>query len=165
MLKHFSALLSSALLSSALFFLGLFSGCGGAEPASFEGTWSGAFTSLSNQCPFSVTQDINPLFPMQVSISGDNLFTVNAVDGSTAVGGQGDGETISFTASAPTFGNFSSTSTAGFNCTSSTALVGFLTTGDSSANVSLTYSFVGCTDASGSRQQDCAVTYFAEATR
>lgn len=152
MLKQFSALL----------FLGLVSGCG-ADSVSFEGTWNGSFTTLNNQCSFSVSQDINPLFPMQVSISGDQVYTVTAVDGSTAIGGQGDGETVSFTASAPTFGKFHSTNT--FRCSSTSAIVGFLTTGDSSANVSLTYSFVDCTDVSGARQQDCAATYFAEAVK
>ena len=138
-------------------------GCGGSSAPDFAGTWDGSFTSLQNDCPFSVAQDINPLFPQVVSIDQD-VFTVEAVDGSIATGGQGYGETISFLANADTFGNYGSI--APYTCESSSSAIGYLAIGDNNADVTLTISFTNCTEAGSSAAAiSCAVIYFGEAQR
>ena len=102
-------------------------GCGSQDTVSFDGVWEGSYTSNQNNCPFSVRSDINPLFPMTVSTDVNDVFTVVAVDGSTAIGGQGSGEVISFIASAPTFGSYGSI--APYSCASTLSTVGFLDAG------------------------------------
>lgn len=138
-------------------------GCGG-DPPSFEGVWSGSFTSLINDCPFSVASDINPLFPMAVTVDANEVFTVVAVDSSTATGGQGDGESISFLAQAPVFGNYGSI--APYSCSSSLSTVGFLDDGEDKARVSLTVAFTDCTTPESTDSAvSCGVIYYGDAQK
>lgn len=138
-------------------------GCGSDAPT-FAGTWDGSFTSLQNDCPFSVAKDINPLFPQVVSIDDKHVFTVEAVDGSVATGGQGYGESISFLANSSKFGNYGSI--APYSCQSSSSAIGYLGIGDDQAKVTLTISFTNCTKAGSSAAAvSCAVIYFGEAER
>lgn len=139
-------------------------GCGGSSAPDFEGVWNGSFTTLLNHCPFPVASDINPLFPMTVSVDENDNYTVVAVDGSIATGGQGQGETISFLAKADHFGNYGSI--APYTCTSSRSEVGYLTEGDNKAKVTLTVYFTGCTTPSSSKKPlNCDAIYYGEATR
>ncbi len=148
------------LLTLALSFLG----CGsGDDKPDFAGVWSGSYTSLQNGCPFEVKSDINPLFPMTVSIDSNDVFTVVAVDGSVATGGQGEGEVISFIASAPTFGNYGST--APYTCASVLATVGYLDAGTDKARVTMTYQFTDCAQAGSDDLTSCGVIYYGEADR
>jgi hypothetical protein len=139
--------------------------CGGGSDPDFSGTWNGSYTSLVNKCPFSVASDINPLFPMTVSIDGSNVFTVTAFDGSVAVGGQGQGEVISFLATASKFGNYGSISP--YTCTSSLSTVGYLDAGDNKANVTLTVQFTGCVKPGDAqkKQFNCGAIYYGDATK
>ncbi len=140
-------------------------GCGSDAPT-FAGTWDGSFTTIQNDCPFSTAapQEINPLFPQVVTIDSSDVFTVVAIDGSVATGGQGDGETISFLANAATFGDYGST--APYSCESSSAAVGYLGIGDDKAEVTLTYTFTNCTEAGSTNAAiSCGVIYFADAER
>ncbi len=140
-------------------------GCGSDAPT-FAGTWDGSFTTLQNDCPFSTAapQDINPLFPQVVTIDSSDVFTVVAIDGSVATGGQGPGETISFLANAATFGDYGST--APYTCESSSAAIGYLGIGDDQAKVTLTYSFNNCTEpGSTATAISCGVFYSADAER
>lgn len=140
-------------------------GCGGGSQPDFAGTWSGSYTSLTNNCPFSVASDINPLFPMNVSIDADNVYTVTAVDGSVAVGGQGQGEVISFLASASVFGNYGSI--APYTCGSSLSTVGYLDAGSDKADVTLTVHFSNCVAPGDPPDKtfECGVIYYGEATK
>ena len=140
-------------------------GCGGGSDPDFSGTWTGSYTSLTNECPFSVASDINPLFPMNVTIDANNVYTVTAVDGSVAVGGQGQGESISFLANSAQFGNYGSI--APYICASSLSTVGYLDEGQDKAKVTLTVTFTDCV-APGDTQDDqfdCAVIYYGNATK
>jgi hypothetical protein len=146
-----------------LFFAALV-GCGGSAAPTFDGVWNGSFTSLQNDCPFSVAEDVNPLFPMTVSVDENDVFTVVAVDGSTATGGQGPGETISFLAQAPKFGSYGSI--APYTCSSIQSGVGYLTQGDNQAKVTLTITFTDCnTPGSTSSAVTCGAIYYGDATR
>lgn len=146
-----------------ILFAGCFLGCGDSS-SDFAGTWNGSFTSFKNACPFSVDSDINPLFPMNISIDTHDVFTVVAVDGSTATGGQGPGETISFLAQAPVFGNWGSI--APYSCSSTLSQVGYLENGSDKAQVTLTINFNSCnTPGSTDSAVTCAVTYYGDATR
>jgi hypothetical protein len=142
-------------------------GCGGGDSPDFAGVWNGSYTSLQNDCPFNVRSDVNPLFPMTVSIDQNSVFTVVAVDGSVATGGQGQGEDISFLAQAPVFGNYGSISP--FTCESVVAEVGYLSVGENKARVTMTYTFTNCT-APGTDYDDdnavsCGAVYFGDATK
>jgi hypothetical protein len=141
-----------------------FFGCGGENTASFDGVWNGSYTSNQNNCPFSVKADINPLFPMTVTTDVNDVFTVVAVDGSIATGGQGAGEIISFIASAPTFGNYGSI--APYSCASTLSTVGFLDAGTDKARVTLLVQFTDCyTPGSSEDPISCSVTYYGDATK
>jgi hypothetical protein len=100
---------------------------------------------------------------MTVSVDENDVFTVVAVDGSTAVGGQGKGETISFLATADSFGNYGTTEP--FSCESSRSQIGFLAIGDDEADVTLTVTFSNCTSPSSGGDDVCIVTYYGEARR
>lgn len=101
---------------------------------------------------------------MTVSVDADNVFTVVAVDGSTAVGGQGTGETISFLAQSTAFGNYGSI--APYACASSVTTVGFLDAGGDKARVTLTFTFTNCTTAgSSSKAVTCGATYYGDAEK
>lgn len=140
------------------------SGCGSSEAPTFAGEWDGSFVSLQNECPFSVKQDINPLFPQLVSIDESAVFTVSAVDGSLATGGQGPGETISFLATADTFGDFGSI--APYTCESTSAEIGYLGIGDDQAKVTLTTFFNNCSQPGSTDPViSCATIYFGDAQR
>lgn len=140
-------------------------GCGGGSDPDFAGTWTGSYTSLNNGCPFTVKSDINPLFPMTVNIDSNNVFTVTAVDGSVAVGGQGQGESISFLANSAVFGNYGSI--APYICASSLSTVGYLDEGQDKAKVTLTIAFTDCLAPGDSEDDlfDCAVIYYGDATK
>ena len=142
-------------------------GCGGGDSPDFAGVWNGSYTSLQNDCPFAVRSTVDPLFPMTVSIDQNNVFTVVAVDGSVATGGQGEGEDISFLAQAPVFGNYGSI--APYTCESVLAQVGYLSVGDSQARVTMTYQFTNCTAPGTEYDSDspvsCGVVYFGDATK
>ena len=143
-------------------FLGLV-GCGSGS-TSFDGVWDGSYTSLINNCPFSVNQDINPLFPMTVSIDANNVYTVTAVDGSVATGGQGLGEGISFAAQSPTFGDYGSI--APYTCESILSEVGYLADGEDKAKVTLTVYFTTCSTPSTTETPvTCGVIYYGAADR
>ena len=136
----------------------------GNDVESFAGVWDGSYTTVNNDCPFSVASDINPLFPMTITIDPENVFTVVAVDGSTAVGGQGPGEDISFVAQADQFGNYGSI--APYSCTSTSSLVGYLAIGSDQADVTLTVNFNECsTPGSTDAPVTCAAVYYGKATR
>jgi len=146
-----------------IIFAGYLSGCGD-NSSDFAGTWNGSFTSFKNACPFSVDSDINPLFPMTISIDTQDVFTVVAVDGSSAKGGQGNGETISFLAQAPVFGNWGPI--APYSCSSTNSEVGYLQSGSDKARVTLTINFNSCnTPDSPQEAVNCAATYYGDATR
>jgi hypothetical protein len=128
--------------------------CGGGNSPSFAGVWSGSYstTNVQNDCPFSVNTDVNPLFPMTVSIDANDVFTVVAVDGSVATGGQGEGEDISFLAQ--------------YTCESVVSGVGYLAIGDDQAKVTLTVTFTNCTSPSTTDDLvTCAASYFGDAQR
>ena len=150
-------------LSFVLLLVGAVLGCCDIS-SDFAWTWNGSFTSLKNACPFSVNSDINPLFPMNISIDSNDVFTVVAVDGSTATGGQGAGETISFLAQAPVFGNWGSI--APYSCSSTLSQVGYLANGSDKAQVTLTINFNSCnTPGSSASAVTCVATYYGDATR
>ena len=142
-------------------------GCGGGDSPDFAGVWTGSYTSLENDCPFDVRADINPVFPMTVSIDSNGVFTVVAVDGSVATGGQGEGEDISFLAQAPVFGNYGSI--APYSCENVLAEVGYLSVGEDKARVTLTYQFTDCTAPGTDNDSDnpvsCGAVYFGDATK
>ena len=140
--------------------------CGGGSSPSFAGVWSGSYstTDVQNDCPFSVRTDINPLFPMTVSVDANDVFTVVAVDGSVAVGGQGQGEDISFLAEAPVFGNYGSI--APYTCETVISGVGYLTIGSDQAKVTLTIGFTNCTTPTTTDNPvSCSVLYRGDAQR
>jgi hypothetical protein len=141
------------------------SSCGGESAPSFAGTWSGSFTTRSNGCPFSVAEDINPLFPMTVTVDEADIFTVVAVNGDTAAGKQGDGETVSFLASSAQFGRYGSITP--YSCKKVVSELGYLSVGTDLARVILTVQFTECTTSADpqKRATSCAATYFGEATR
>lgn len=142
-------------------------GCGGSsnEKPDFAGVWTGSYstTSIQNGCPFTVNNDINAVFPMTVSIDANNVFTVVGGEGSVAVGGQGEGEVISFIASAPTFGNFGTT--APYTCATALATVGYLDAGTDKARVTMTYEFTDCAQAGSDDLISCGVIYYGEADK
>ena len=143
-------------------------GCGGGDSPDFAGVWNGSFNtaSLQNDCPFGLRSDINPLFPMTVSVD-NGVYTVVNVAGQVATGGQGQGEDISFLAQAPVFGNYGSI--APYTCESVLAEVGFLTAGDTQAQVTMTYQFTNCTAPGTEYDSDnpvsCGAVYFGDATK
>jgi hypothetical protein len=142
-------------------------GCGGGDSPDFSGVWNGSYTSLQNDCPFGLRSDINPLFPMTVSVDQNSVFTVVNVRGEVATGGQGEGEDISFLAEAPVFGDYGSI--APYTCESVLAGVGFLTAGASQAQVTMTYQFTNCTAPGTEYDSDnpvsCGAVYFGDATK
>jgi hypothetical protein len=153
MIKHL------VLLSLPFAFLGC-----GSDAITFAGEWSGSFTRLKNGCPFTIVGDINPLFPMSISVDDSDTFTVVAVNGDKATGQQGRGETISFVARGPKFGIYGST--APYTCASIIAEVGYLAVGDDQAQVTVTHYFNDCTNpASPKSQVTCAATYYGDAQR
>lgn len=136
-------------------------GCGGDAPT-FAGVWDGSFTTLDNGCPFSVISDINPLFPMTVTVDENDVFKVVTVDGNVATGGQGDGETISFLATFQKFDRYGSISP--YTCDSTETQVGYLTQGSSKAEVTITSYFNNCnTPDSTSEAISCAAIYYGMA--
>jgi hypothetical protein len=140
--------------------------CGGGSSPTFAGVWSGSYatTNVQNDCPFSVNTDVNPLFPMTVSVDANDVFTVVAVDGSVATGGQGQGEDISFLAQAPVFGNYGSI--APYTCESVLSGVGYLAIGGDQAKVTLTITFTNCTTSSTTdKPVTCGVIYRGDAQR
>jgi hypothetical protein len=141
------------------------SSCGGDSAPSFAGTWSGSFSTLSNGCPFTVAQDINPLFPMAVTVDDADTFTVVAVNGDTAVGKQGDGETVSFLASSAQFGRYGAITP--YSCKKVVSELGYLSVGTDKARVILTIQFTECTTTADpeKRASSCAATYFGDAAR
>ncbi len=139
-------------------------GCGDSAVTSFEGDWNGSFTSLQNDCPFSVASDINPLFPMNVSIDASDVYTVVAINGSIATGGQGQGEKISFLAQSDDFGNYGSI--APYSCQSTQSDVGYLSNGTNNAQVTVTIYFNSCsTPETVDSPISCGVIYFGDAVR
>lgn len=137
-------------------------GCGD-DPVSFSGTWSGSFDRVDSSCPFPVSGDLNSLFPMVVTEQPEGVFVVNAANGDVARGEQGDGESISFTATAPEFGDYGSITP--YVCTSS-ATLGFLNDGDNNAKISVFIEFNDCVAPTSVTQiSTCAVTYFGNAVR
>jgi len=98
-----------------------------------------------------------------VSIDANNVFTVVGGEGSVAVGGQGEGEVISFIASAPTFGNFGTT--APYTCATALATVGYLDAGTDKARVTMTYEFTDCAQAGSDDLISCGVIYYGEADK
>jgi hypothetical protein len=103
-----------------------------------------------------------------MSVSIDNgVYTVVNVAGQVAIGGQGQGEDISFLAQAPVFGNYGSI--APYTCESVLAEVGFLTAGDTQAQVTMTYQFTNCTAPGTEYDSDnpvsCGAVYFGDATK
>ncbi|MEY4667391.1 MAG: hypothetical protein RL518_90 [Pseudomonadota bacterium] len=151
----------------SLFFALSLLGCGGGDSPDFAGVWTGSYTSLQNDCPFDVRSDINPLFPMTVSIDQNSVYTVVAVDGSVATGGQGQGEDISFLAQASKFGNYGSISP--YTCESVVAEVGYLSVGENAARVTMTYKFTNCSAPGTDNDEDnpvsCGAVYFGDATK
>ena len=141
-------------------------GCGGGDSPDFAGVWNGSFTSLQNDCVFALRSDINPLFPMTVSVDNE-VFTVVNVAGEVATGGQGQGEDISFLAQAPVFGDYGSI--APYTCEKVVAGIGFLSVGATQAQVTMTYQFSKCT-APGTKYDSknplsCGAVYFGDATK
>ena len=152
-MRSFIALLLTLILA----------GCGGGDPPYFPGEWQGTFSDISNQCPFSVREEMNELYPMTISEAGDGTLTVVANDGSIAVGRRGDGESISFSAESAVFGDYGEI--APYLCTSS-ARIGYLGAGDDQARVSLVILFLGCSDpVEPDESFDCAVTYSGDAVK
>jgi hypothetical protein len=152
--------LSTLCLSLALL------GCGGGDSPDFAGVWNGSFTSLQNDCPFALSSNINPVFRMTVSVD-NGVYTVVNVRGEVATGGQGQGEDISFLAQAPVFGNYGSI--APYTCEGVVAGIGFLTAGDTQAQVTMTYQFTNCTAPGTEYDSDnpvsCGAVYFGDATK
>ncbi|MFN5062301.1 MAG: hypothetical protein ACK5GN_05590 [Pseudomonadota bacterium] len=139
-------------------------GCGGEGAPSFGGVWEGSYDRLTNTCPFTVVEDINPLFPMTVSVDANDVFTVVAVNGERAVGGQGQGESISFLAKSDKFGNYGSI--APYACESIVSEVGFLSAGTDKADATLTIKFNNCASpGADSKKVTCGATYFGDAVR
>lgn len=142
----------------------LLTACGGDAAPNFAGEWSGSFTRSTNACPFSVNEDVNPLFPMSVSVDVNDVFTVRAVTGETATGGQGQGESISFLASSPKFGNYGSTGQ--YTCQKILSEIGFLSVGEDKAKVDLVIKFTDCATADApTKITSCGVTYFGDGVR
>jgi hypothetical protein len=95
---------------------------------------------------------------MTVSVDANDVFTVVAVDGSVAVGGQGQGEDISF------LGNYGSI--APYTCESVISGVGYLTIGSDQAKVTLTIGFTNCTTPTTTDNPvSCSVLYRGDAQR
>lgn len=131
-------------------------GCG-SDSSSFSGTWDATFTNLDNDCPFTVVDNLDPLFPMTVTEDENGVFTVVAANGDVAVGGQGEGESISFSATSGRFGDFGSILP--FAC-SSLSTIGFLANGDDEAKISLVISFTACAGPeAASPVDDCHAAY------
>lgn len=138
-------------------------GCG-SDAITFVGEWSGSFTRFKNGCPFTEVRDINPLFPMSISVDESDTFTVEAVNGEKATGKQGRGESISFIARGPSFGSYGAT--APYTCASVISEVGYLSVGDDQALVTVTHYFNECTNPSSPKSQvTCATTYYGDAQR
>ena len=143
--------------------LGLTSCGGGSSTPSFPGVWTGSFDSRSTDCPFAAVSNPNNLFPMTINEEAAGALSVRAADGSLALGGQGPGEVISFSAQAASFGDFGSTRP--YVC-NSTASVGYVGSGDNEATVSVVYLFDTCTlPGSSDDTFDCFVTYLGQATK
>jgi len=102
-------------------------------------------------------ENLNSLFPMTVSEDANGIFTVDGAEGSRATGQQGDGEEISFTASAPFFGDVGPILP--FVC-DATSTVSFLTTGSSESKIAVVVSFTNCTNLTETDSvDDCSATY------
>ena len=130
----------------------------------FSGTWDGSFTSLDNSCPFTVNPNPGNLFPMNVSVASNGVYTVLAANGDTATGGQGEGETISFTATSQQFGNVGST--APYVCATAPNYVGYLEQGDNQAIVNVYTIFTNCTQPGNSNTiSTCTALYSGNATK
>ncbi len=138
--------------------------CGSSSTPDFSGTWDGTLADLDNNCPFLAAPNLNNLFPMTVSEDASGVITVSAANGDVAVGGHGDGETISFTATAAQFGNYGTTFP--YRCETSLSKVGFLDQDDNLANVSVTIVFNNCVLVDGSdTEESCALIYRGQATK
>lgn len=140
------------------------SGCGG-DAVDFNGTWDGDLTQLENECPFAVNQSLGPIFPMLVNEDSAGVFTITAANGDVATGGQGEGESISFSTKADSFGSYGST--APYVCTTITPYnVGYLTQGDNAARVHIFVTFSDCTvSGQTSTVSSCSITYSGDAFR
>jgi len=120
--------------------------------------WAGTFDSLDNNCPFLLAANVDPVFPLVVKQSSDGVFTILGADGSTTAGGQGDGEEISFSANANSFGDVGSTFP--YECTT-TARITFLSIGSSESEIAIVYSFEDCvTPLDPTDSRDCFATYY-----
>ena len=107
--------------------------------------------------------EIPDLFPMTVTEGENGVFTVRAANGKLAIGSQGEGEDISFTALAPAFGEFGSTLP--YICIPSTQ-VSFLSTGTDKADINVSISFTNCVSPASTDQiSDCFGSYDWSGTR
>lgn len=150
-------LLSIFLLSLVL------AACGSSDEPNFSGTWDGSFTRFDNSCPFPVNSNLGSVFPMVVNEDAAGVVTVLAANGDLATGGQGVGETISFTANSSSFGSFGTT--APYVCTASPYTLGYVEQGDNKADVTTYVTFTNCTVAGGSSTTSCSVLYSGSATK
>jgi hypothetical protein len=134
------------------------------SPQEFSGVWDGRLADLDNNCPFIAVPNLNELFPMTVSEDELGVIHVQAATGERAVGGQGDGETISFVATSPAFGDYDPARS--YPCGPSISQVGFITQGDDEAHVSVVISFNSCAAGDGSGTLiSCYLSYRGEATK
>ncbi len=159
-MQNRSSRLLSIFIVLLLFICG---GCGG-DAVDFTGTWDGSITKLDNDCPFTVNQNLGTIFPMQITEDSAGVFTVAAANGDVAVGGQGPGESISFTAKSNSFGSYGSS--APYVCTVSPYTVGYLTQEDNTARVHISVTFSNCAVSGQSASvSSCGITYSGDATR
>ena len=147
------AILSSLLIS-----------CGSSSAHDFIGTWDGKLSDLTNNCPFTTASELNNLFPMTVTEGENAVITVQGANGDVATGGQGIGETISFSASSPQFGDYGTTLP--FICDPSLSTVAYLTKTDTEADVSVTITFQNCSSDGGQTVvSNCSQVYRGDAVR
>ena len=130
--------------------------CGSSSPT-FTAVWSGTFEDLDDNCPFALNANVDALFPLTVNEAADGTFTIIAADGTTAVGGQGDGEEISFSANAPYFGDYGSILP--YVCTA-TARVAFLSVGETKSEIAIVQMFNDCVVPTSTQVTDCFATYY-----
>jgi hypothetical protein len=101
---------------------------------------------------------------MTVTVDVNDVFTIVAVTGDRAVGGQGQGESGSFLAKSPRFGNYGSINP--YSCKTIESEVGYLSRGEDKADVTVTVKFTDCSSpGSGDRLITCGATYFGDAVR
>jgi hypothetical protein len=101
---------------------------------------------------------------MTVSVDENEVYTVVAVTGERAIGGQGQGESGGFLAKSPQFGNYGSTGA--YTCDTIESEVGYLTMGDDKADVTVTIKFTDCSSpGTGDKKTTCGATYFGDAVR